>query len=292
MAIDRATRAENPAPASRGEVAGRHDRAPARRPSRHGRPGSRRGRGAAARQAAPGFEDRPLPAVHSGDAGGLAELAGQPALRDGVRARLPGEREPLPQHDRRRAAAAGGRGLSAPQDASRRAGAGRLGALRQAADRARRAVADGLRDGPQPLAPRVPAVLSQRRDEQLPARPCRRLRGVAGRAPRAVVRQSEERGRRAHRRRDPVQPRVPGLRRPLPLPATAGCGRRGATRRAGWSARYAMCAAASSPRGRGATSTTSTPRPRPGATASLPTAGGPKTGRSRCARPSSASAAR
>ena len=55
---------------------------------------------------------------------------------------------------------------------------------------------------------------------------------------------------------------------------------------------YAMFATASSPPAPGAISTTSTPRPRTGATASPPTAPGPKTGPSPCARPSSGSAAR
>ena len=71
------------------------------------------------------------------------------------------------------------RGLSAPQDPSRRAGPGRLGPLRQGEDRSRGAPVDGLRDSSQLLAPHLPALLPRRRDEPSCAaisRPSRRGR--------------------------------------------------------------------------------------------------------------------
>ena len=169
----------------------RHDRKPTRRPSHHSPSRSGRRRGASAHEAAAALEARSFHALHSPDAGQVSDAARQPALRDGAQARLPGESKPLPQHDRPRAAEACGRGLSAVEDPSRRAGPDRLGPLRQGEDRSRGAPVDGLRDGSQLLATHLPALLPERADEQLPAWSHRRLRGVAGRAPRTLVRQPE-----------------------------------------------------------------------------------------------------
>ena len=173
------------------------------------------------------------------------------------RARLPGLPEPLPQADRPRAPAPvaeaylrlqtlPGELAQVTGPTSARSGSG-----------ARNARA-GLRDGAELLAPHLPALLPQRRDGQLPARPCRGLRGLAGPAPRTLVRQPEERRAGAPGRRHPVQPRLLDFAahyRFLPKPVAVARG----NEKGPWSAPYAMCATTSSPPAPGATSTTSSP---------------------------------
>ena len=107
----------------------------------------------------------------------------QPALPDGLRARLSGRSRSLPSPDRAVAAAPAGRSVSAPAFPARRAGSARLGRFRDGDHRPGRAQADGVRDDTEPFAAHDPAVLSRRADEQLPARPCRRLPCVRWRAP-------------------------------------------------------------------------------------------------------------
>ena len=61
-------------------------------------------------------------------------------------------------------------------------GAGGLGPLRPPPDRPSAAAVDGVRDGAELLAPDLSALLPGRPNGELPARPCRRLRRVAGRS--------------------------------------------------------------------------------------------------------------
>src|SRR5208282_5119407 len=60
---------------------------------------------------------------------------------------------------------------------------GIVGSLRPPSDRPGAAAVDGVRDGAELLAPDLSALLPERPNGELPARPCRRLRRVAGRSP-------------------------------------------------------------------------------------------------------------
>ena len=168
--------------------------------------------------------DRSVPAVPPGHAGQVPHAHRGTTARHGARARLRGRTLALPLAHRRHASTSTRRGLPAPAHAAGRAGAGRLGSLRSSAHRPRPPPADGLRDGAQPLAHGLPALLPGRPDGQLPARPRPGLRRLRRRAPGAAVRQPQERGARAPGRRDPLQPRPAGTGRPLPLRAAPGGG--------------------------------------------------------------------
>jgi len=124
----RRARTTDPAPARCGALARGHHRAPS---------------GAAAA----GQPHRPVPALHRADAGQVPDADGRAAVRHGVRARLPGLRQPLPPPRGRHAGARAGAGVSAAAHTAGRADADGLGPLRPSADRPRAAPADGLRDG-------------------------------------------------------------------------------------------------------------------------------------------------
>ena len=89
------------------------------------------------------------------------------------------------------------RGVSAPRDAPRRAGAGRLGPLRQDQGRPRAPAARLLRPRALVVARRLRALRPRPVARELPARPRRGLRRAPWGAPHPPLRQSEERRPRA-----------------------------------------------------------------------------------------------
>src|SRR5208282_5432077 len=134
------------------------------------------------RAAATAVADRCLSALHPPDVGDVPDPDGQPPLCDGARARLSRQPRPLPPSDRLPSAATEGRSLSASAQPAWRTGAGGLGSLWPPPDRPGAAAVDGVRDGAELLAPDLSALLPERPNGELPARPCRRLRRVAGRS--------------------------------------------------------------------------------------------------------------
>src|SRR5208337_1889318 len=87
---------------------------------------------------------------------------------------------PFPPPDRLPSAATESRSLSASAQPAWRTSAGGLGPLWPPPDRPSAAAVDGVRDGAELLAPDLSALLPGRPNGELPARPCRRLRRVAG----------------------------------------------------------------------------------------------------------------
>src|SRR5208283_4449547 len=135
------------------------------------------------RAAATAVADRPLSAIHPSDAGDIPDTDGQPPLCDGARARLSRQPRSLPPPHRLPSAATESRSLSASAQPAWRTGAGGLGPLWPPPERQSAAAVDGVRDGAELLAPDLSALLPGRPNGELPARPCRRLRRVAGRSP-------------------------------------------------------------------------------------------------------------
>ena len=148
----------DPPPVPRREVAHGDDRPRARPPPLDGDPGADgRRRGGGADPAA--VADRSFRPLRAGHPGALPPAAGEPAARDGARARLHRQRLPLPPPGGAAAAATGGRGLPAASNPARRAGPGGLGPLRQARDRPGAATPDGFRDGAVVVAAALRALL-------------------------------------------------------------------------------------------------------------------------------------
>ena len=142
------------------------------------RPGAGPGRAAADRAAAAALEDRPVSAIHPRDPGEVPDADRQPPARDGARARLSRRSRPLPPYHRLPPTASVGGGLSASAQPAWRTGSGRLGTFWPCGDRPGTPAADGFRHGAELLAPDLPALLPRRPHGELPARPCRRLRGM------------------------------------------------------------------------------------------------------------------
>ena len=179
------------------------------------------------RAAGTSLAGRALSALHPSDPGEVPDADRQPAVRDGVRTRLPRQRRSLPPPHRLSSAAPGGGGLSASAQPARRAGAGRLGAFRSPHDRPRAPSLDGLRHGAELLAPDLSALLPRCPHGELPARSRRRLRGLERMSACPALRQSQERSAGAPRRRHPLSSCPDRLRRTLSLrPASGGGGAR------------------------------------------------------------------
>ena len=172
----------DPAPASGRRVADRHHRASTARASRHRAPRVVAERCAGGTRGGSDLQARSVSAVHPGDLRSVSDVAREPAVSDGARARLRRQLASLPAHGRPASTAAGGRGLPAASHLARRTSTDRLGALRQAHHRPRAAAADGLRDGALVLAPSVRALLLERHHRQLFRRPRSGLRVLYGRA--------------------------------------------------------------------------------------------------------------
>src|SRR5580658_687214 len=159
-------------------MARRHDRPAAACTPRHRGAGLGPGRAAPDWTAGASLAGRALSALHPSDAGEVSDADCQPALRDGVRTRLPRQWGSLPPPHRLLSAAPGGRSLSTSAQLARRAGAGRLGTFWSSRDRLRAPSLDGLRHGVEPLAPDLLALLPRCPHGELSARSRRRLRGL------------------------------------------------------------------------------------------------------------------
>src|ERR1700694_4130449 len=121
--------------------------------------------------------------------------------------------------------APGGGGLSTSAQPARRAGASRLGAFWSSRDRPRTPSLDGLRHGAELLAPDFPALLPRCPHGELPARSRRRLHGLERMCACPALRQSQERGAGAPRRRHPLSSHPPSaatISEPSPPPC-CGC---------------------------------------------------------------------
>src|SRR5258708_12361276 len=103
-----------------------HDRPPAACAPRHRGTGLGPGWPAQDRAAGASLPDRALSALHPSDPGEVPDPDRQPAVRDGVRTRLPRQRRSLPPPHRLLSAALGGGSLSTSAHPARRPGATRL----------------------------------------------------------------------------------------------------------------------------------------------------------------------
>src|SRR5277367_3973116 len=126
--------------------------------------------------------NRRLSALHPPDVGDVPDADGQPPLCDGARARLSRQPRPFPPPDRLPSTTTESRSLSASAQPAWRTSAGGLGPPWPPPDRPSAAAVDGVRHGAELLAPDLSALLLGRPNGELPARPCRRLRRVAGRS--------------------------------------------------------------------------------------------------------------
>src|SRR5260370_41443327 len=97
-----------------------HDRPPAACATRHRGPGLAPGWLAQDRDAGASLPDRALSALHPSGPGEVPDPDRQPAVRDGVRTRLPRQRRSLPPPHRLLSAALGGGSLSTSAQPARR----------------------------------------------------------------------------------------------------------------------------------------------------------------------------